>query len=207
MPPAVDAVLFDLGGVVIDIDFGRCFAHWAASAGRPLEEITEAFVADGAYEAHERGELDATGYFAVVRQTLGLDLDDETLLAGWCDIYLDVVDGVVPLLEAAAAHVPLYAFTNTNPSHVTAYSARFGSQLAMFDRVFTSCDLGLRKPEVEAFRTIASAIAVAPERILFLDDSEANVAGAVAAGLQAAHTTSVSATEAALAARSLLSSP
>jgi putative hydrolase of the HAD superfamily len=200
----VDALLFDLGGVVIEIDFGRCFAAWGEASGRAAEDIAAAFTADDAYEAHEVGRLDAAGYFASVRASLGLALDDDVLLAGWCDIYLGVVDGIVPLLDAAARHRPLYAFTNTNPSHVAAYAERFADQLHVFRRVFTSSDLGLRKPEAEAFHAVADAIGVEPGRVLFLDDSPANVEGALAAGLQAVHVTTVDATRAALEARSLV---
>jgi hypothetical protein len=52
-----DALLFDLGGVVIDIDFGRMFARRAAYAGLPPEAIRAQFSFDALYERHERGEI------------------------------------------------------------------------------------------------------------------------------------------------------
>jgi putative hydrolase of the HAD superfamily len=53
----VDALLFDLGGVVIDIDLGRAFTRWAAAAGTTVETIRSRFTFDAAYERHERGEI------------------------------------------------------------------------------------------------------------------------------------------------------
>jgi len=56
--------------------------------------------------------------------------------------------------------------------------------------VFTSCDIGLRKPEAAAFAHIVSEIGVPASRILFFDDTLENVEGARACGLQAVHVTS-----------------
>jgi putative hydrolase of the HAD superfamily len=69
--------------VVFDIDFGRAVASWAAAAGVPVETIRARFVMDVAYERHERGELAAGEYFAALRASLGIDVPDAALVAGW----------------------------------------------------------------------------------------------------------------------------
>ena len=56
-------------------------------------------------------------------------------------------------------------------------------------RVITSCDIGARKPEAEAFRRVAAIAGLPPERLAFFDDLEENVAGARRAGLQAQRVT------------------
>lgn len=181
----VEVLLFDLGGVVIEIDFGRCFAHWARASGRDATELRSRFSMDAAYAAHERGTIDAAGYFSAVRASMELDLSDSDLLHGWNDIYVGPIAGVAPLLAAARAVFPLHAFTNTNPSHQAVWAHRFANELAVFDRTFVSSELGLRKPDPEAFDAVATALNASPDRILFFDDSTENVAGARAAGLQA----------------------
>jgi putative hydrolase of the HAD superfamily len=55
---AADALLFDLGRVVIDIDFDRTVARWAAHAGCDPADLAARFSRDDAYQRHERGELD-----------------------------------------------------------------------------------------------------------------------------------------------------
>ena len=89
---SVDVLLFDLGGVVIDIDFGRCMARWATRAGLDPEDVAARFSFDAAYEEHERGTLDAAGYFESLRQLLSVDVADRELLEGWNDIYLGEVN-------------------------------------------------------------------------------------------------------------------
>ena len=54
-----------------------------------------------------------------------------------------------------------------------------------FDQTFYSCDLGLAKPDPAYFRAILAAIDVPASSVLFIDDNEANVAGAASVGLQA----------------------
>ena len=190
-PESVEVLLFDLGGVVIDIDFGRCLRHWATSADRDVDDIAARFAFDVPYEEHERGRLDAAGYFAAVRVALSVELDDATLLAGWNDIYLGLVGGIEPLLAAASQRFPLHAFSNTNASHEDEWSVRFASELAVFRSIFVSPEIGERKPDRASYEAVVAAIGVAPSRVLFFDDSLENVVGATDAGLQAVHVRSV----------------
>ena len=76
----LDALVFDLGNVLLPIDFGRAFASWGEAAGIPASTLEQRFSFDEAYCAHERGELDASGYFARLRGTLGVALSDAQLL-------------------------------------------------------------------------------------------------------------------------------
>ena len=79
MPSATasaDALLFDLGGVVIQIDFARAIQAWADAARVPASQVHARFSLDAGYEAHERGEIGPVGYCAHLRQTLGLGIAD-----------------------------------------------------------------------------------------------------------------------------------
>jgi putative hydrolase of the HAD superfamily len=182
-----DALLFDLGGVIIQIDFGRAIAHWATASSRPVATIQSRFSMDDAYCRHERGEIDAKEYFAALRSSLGVDLSDAELIEGWNSIYLGVVPGVMPLLQRLRERIPTYAFTNSNRTHQPVTQRLYAEPLACFHKVFSSCDLGLRKPDREAFEAIAEEIKTPLSRILFFDDTLANVEGARAIGMPAVH--------------------
>ena len=67
---SVKALIFDLGGVVIDIDFNNVFLRWADYSNRSVNEIRSKFSFDHRYEAHERGEIDSTDYFNSLRQSV-----------------------------------------------------------------------------------------------------------------------------------------
>jgi FMN phosphatase YigB (HAD superfamily) len=180
----VRALLFDLGGVVIEFDFARAFRFWASRAGCDSKVIEDRFSLDSAYEQHERGEIDAATYFATLRRSLGIDISDTDFIAGWNDVYLGPVGGIGEALSVAQQHVPLFAFTNSNPTHKSVWEVRYAKELKPFHTIFVSSDLGLRKPDPEAFRLVTKSMGVRPADVLFFDDSSVNVAGAEIAGMQ-----------------------
>jgi putative hydrolase of the HAD superfamily len=181
----VRALLFDLGGVIVELDWDRAFRHWAQHAGADAEAIRRRFSFDAPYERHERGEIDAAAYYASLRESLGLDLPHEVFDFGWKAIFAREVAQTVELLRELQGRIPLYAFSNTNPAHYEAWSGRFAEALRPFERIFTSCEIGARKPERAAFERVARDIGQPLDAILFLDDTEENVTGARAIGMPA----------------------
>jgi len=188
---AFDALLFDLGGVVLSIDFARMFARWAYHAGEELDTIRARFSFDTFYARHERGEIEASKYFASLRSSLRINLTDAQFTDGWTAIYVGEIRGVPQLLRSLKDQIPLYAFTNSNPTHMGVWANLYAETLKNFRRVFVSSDLGVRKPEPEAFAKVATAIGVPLSRILFFDDTKENVESARAIGMQAIHVNSV----------------
>jgi putative hydrolase of the HAD superfamily len=187
MTPRAEALLFDLGGVIIELDWDRAFSYWAQRAGRPTEDIRAGFAFDAPYERHERGEIGADEYFASLRASLGIDLSAEEFNEGWGRIFVREIPETVALLRSLAARVPLYAFSNSNAAHQAVWSRDYARALEPFRKVFVSSGIGKRKPDREAFAHIAREIGVPLERILFFDDTMENIEGARAAGLLAVH--------------------
>jgi len=185
MTRRIEALLFDLGGVVIEIDFHRVFAAWAGHAGVPVSELQKRFAFDAAYQRHERGEIAAVAYFGAVRGALGVSLSDAQMEQGWNAIFIGEMPGVAQLLAGLAPRLPLYAFSNSNATHRAFWQTRYARTLAPFRDVFVSCDLGARKPEARAYEQVAAAVGAPSSRILLLDDTEENVLGARRAGMQA----------------------
>jgi putative hydrolase of the HAD superfamily len=184
---SVDALLFDLGNVVIEIDFNRAVAHWAAHGRCEENLIRERFRHDHAYDQYERGRIDFDTYFSTLRTNLGVDISDPYLRDGWNAILIGAMPGISDLLARAAERFPLYALTNSNPEHQKYLADRFADVLRPFKQVFVSSEIGLRKPEPDAYRHVVDVIGVPASRILFFDDLIENVEGARACGLQAVH--------------------
>jgi FMN phosphatase YigB (HAD superfamily) len=181
----VDALIFDLGGVLVDVDFRRVLAEWAIAANVAQDRLAARFGPDEAYCAHERGELNETEYFASLRESLAIDLRDEQFLSGWNAIFGAPIEGMEWLVRALSRKLPVYVFSNTNRAHRAHWGPRYRALLAPIREVICSCDIGLRKPDPQAFLHVASRIGVKPSRAVFFDDLEDNVAGARAAGLHA----------------------
>jgi glucose-1-phosphatase len=186
-PRSVDALLLDVGGVLVDISFERAVRHWSRCAGVQLERLAERFAFDADYEAHERGELSAPEYYAALRKTLGISLCDRDFEAGWCSILAGVIPGAVEVLAGLSARTPIYLFSNTNAVHYARWRSDYAELLAPVRAVFCSHELGARKPTLEAFKKVCSAIGSEPARIAFFDDTMENVQGAERAGMVAFH--------------------
>jgi HAD superfamily hydrolase (TIGR01509 family) len=182
---AIDALLFDLGGVLLEIDFVRVTRRWAELAGVDEQRIAARFTHGEAYERHERGEIEAPEYFAALRRELGIGLTDAQLEEGWNRVFVDSIAPTVALLQPLAARLPLHVFSNTNRTHHRHWAQHYARALAPIGRRFLSFEMGSRKPERESFEHVARELDVPLERILFFDDTAANVAGAQAVGMPA----------------------
>jgi putative hydrolase of the HAD superfamily len=189
-PNSADALLFDLGRVVIDIDFGKALTCWAGHAGRAPADLAARFVREESYRHHEVGQIEDAAYFQSLRDSLGIGISDAQFLEGWNAIFAGEMPGIAPLLKRAAARLPLYAFSNTNRPHVEHFSKAYADVLGHFREMFLSSTIGLRKPDAAAYDHVVKAIGVPASRIVFFDDLADNIEGARARGLVAVHVTS-----------------
>jgi FMN phosphatase YigB (HAD superfamily) len=188
-PNSADALLFDLGRVVLDIDFGQALAIWAGHAGCAPADLAARFVRDEAYRHHEIGKIEDAVYFQSLRDALRIGITDVQFLQGWNAIFVGEMPGIAPLLKRAAGRLPLYAFSNTNRPHVEYFSKEYADVLGHFRELFLSSTIGLRKPDAAAFDHVVKAIGVPASRIVFFDDLADNIAGARACGLTTVHVT------------------
>jgi len=199
-PGSADALLFDLGRVVLDIDFSRVMRIWASHAGCAPDDLAARFVVNDSFRDHEMGRIDDAAFFGNLRQSLGIGISDAQFLEGWNAIFAGEMPGIAPLLSRAAAKMPLYAFSNTNRPHVAHFSKTYADVLGHFREIYLSSSIGLRKPEEAAYHHVVSAIGAPASRIVFFDDSADNIAGGRAYGLTAVHVRSSDDVAAALAA-------
>ncbi len=189
-PGAADALLFDLGRVVLDIDFNKTLSCWAGHAGCEVAQLLARFNRDDAYLRHERGEIDDAEFFARLRISLGIELSDTQFLEGWNAIFSGEMPGIAGHLARAKKRVPLYAFSNTNGAHADHFSVVYADVLGHFREIFLSSNIKLRKPDAAAYDHVVKAIGVPAPRIVFFDDLAENIEGARARGLIAVHVTS-----------------
>lgn len=186
-PQNIEGLLFDLGGVVIEINFERALQAWNQWTLLPIEEMRDRFRMDEIYEKHERGEVEASEYFTHLRSVLELEASDAEIALGWNAIFLNEIVETVNYIRAVNNNLPCFAFTNSNPTHQISWMIAFPRVVESFHQIFVSSELGLRKPEREAFEAIADATGIDLDAMLFFDDTEKNVKGAQAVGMHAVH--------------------
>lgn len=185
-------LLFDFGGVLVDLDKERCLRAFR-ELGIDARPYLDSFVQAGVFSRFELGETDAAGFCRELRQVAGCgDVADGDILEAWRGFLLDVPVPRLETLLRARRNYPVYVLSNTNSVHWEMASGGYfrykGLRLDdFFDGVFLSYELGLAKPDPEIFKTVARRIGGEPDDILFFDDSEENCAAARRCGLRTQH--------------------
>ena len=131
LPHSVDALLFDLGRVVLDIDFNRVTANWASHAGCEPAQLVGRLKPNDAWRRHERGEISDAEFFESLRGSLGIAISDVQFLEGWNAIFTGEMPGIAASLARAGQKLPLYAFSNTNDAHVTHFSHAYRASCSL----------------------------------------------------------------------------
>lgn len=104
--PTTRAVLFDLGGVLLDIDFQRALDAWAPHSRLTPEQMRERFRFDERFHSHETGGTDNTGYFVHLREALALECGLDVVQAGFNSILIAEIEETVQMLEAVRVRSP-----------------------------------------------------------------------------------------------------
>lgn len=176
-------IIFDLGKVVFNLSFDRTFQFWSTASGRQLDGIKSKFRFDGLFDKFESGKISSKKFRAEVSQRLDLKLSDEAFDKGWCDIYLDVYNGIDNLLVDLKRNYKLVALTNTNIIHDRVWKAKYADTLRHFEKVFCSHELKTKKPESKAYQIVLDYLQVKPQQTIFLDDNINNIKGAAELGI------------------------
>ncbi len=179
------AVLFDLGNVILELDVRRVFAHWADLSGESTDTLITRWVLDEAYRRHETGQLDFHDYAAHLSRMLDIELPASGWQAGWNALFRGPYADVTARLPSLSARLPCFCFTNTNPTHQAQWQRDYPDAIKGFRKIYVSSEIGRRKPDPESYRWVASDMGFAPGEIHFIDDSQANVDGAISAGMRA----------------------
>ena len=202
-PERPEALVLDLGGVAARWHPERRLTALAQLSGLPEATIDQLVFESGFDDAGERGRFTPDLFLAELRTLLGLTGDGagpDELRAAWASAY----EPAGPVLRlASGARCTTALLTNNGPLLEAALEHELADVGRAFDQHLFSWRLGAAKPDPAAFGAAADALGVAPERILFADDSQANVDAARAAGWQAVRFTTTLDLQAALTAADL----
>lgn len=183
----IKALLFDLGGIVINIDVRASIAGFAELAGMAIETLQHDFHADALYHDYECGKLTTAQYFRYLQSRLGIMVSDQQMTEAWNAMLGDLNQDTFEAINQVRTQLPCYAFSNTNTAHKEKLFVSYPDVMDLFNSIYFSCDLGARKPDRIAYQLVAKRLGVEPGKILFFDDSPVNVSGALDAGFQAVH--------------------
>jgi glucose-1-phosphatase len=184
----VDLVLFDLGGVLIEVAGVSAMLELTGITSE--EELWRRWLTCRWVRRFESGGCSEMEFAAGVVADWQLELSPAAFLEAFRKWPTGPLPGAVELVAQTRESVATGCFSNTNALHWHGHIAAW-PLASLFGHRFLSFELGLLKPDTAAFAQVADLLEVPAERVLFLDDNAMNVAGAAAAGFQAARVVGV----------------
>jgi FMN phosphatase YigB (HAD superfamily) len=177
-------VIFDLGGVLVSVDFIQACARFAVDAKVPAGAVRDAIAEGKEKIAFDTGRLSAQQFAAHFCGSLGMRLPYTEFAEIWCDIFTEKRE-VTGLLDEIGKHADLMLLSNTDPLHLDYIRHHFGF-LAKFRHLVLSYEVGYAKPAPPIYERAISLCAPGGSMIYF-DDVPEFVAAARACGLPAEH--------------------
>jgi HAD superfamily hydrolase (TIGR01509 family) len=186
----VKNIIFDLGGVILNLDNQRTEDAFVALGVKNFREYFGHGFAASFFKDYEVGRIDDRQFIDAVRQLTGLAVPDQSIIDSWNALLLDFPAERIQLLTELRKKYRLFLFSNTNAMHLAAlrqtWSGTFGegSLDDHFEKTYYSHLLGMRKPDRESFEHILRENQLIGSETLFVDDAIVNVEGAELAGLK-----------------------
>lgn len=186
------AFIFDLGGVIIDIDPERTIKQLTMLPHGRRQKLDIQALTKLSLQ-FETGKVDEELFRAGLREILITNVPDEALDNAWNAMLLSIDPDKITLLEELKEQQPIYLLSNTNSLHLREVHNRLRavSRYRNFDELFIKCYYshleGVKKPNPELFRHVIVENDLDVSTTYFLDDLAENLAGATEAGLQVSH--------------------
>lgn len=182
-------IIFDLGGVILNIDYFKTSAAFKSIGGDQFDAIYSQAQQNFLFDDLETGNISEKAFFAELNTLLGGNYTPEELIKAWNAMLLDFPMSRIEKLEQLGKEYRIFLLSNTNETHLAAFkiiaeqSVGYGRFVNCFEQVFYSHQIGARKPNIDAFEHVLNAGKLEPNQTLFIDDSPQHLVGAKVCGI------------------------
>ena len=194
MLEGIKSVIFDLGGVIYGVDYHKTINAFKALGIDRFEEVYAKAGQSDLFNDLEEGKISRDVFVERIKTLSGQDMISSHIFIAWNSMLLGFMPDALTCLKRLRGSYRLFLLSNTNEIHIQEIESRVGAEVfsdfcALFEKVYLSHELGLRKPHPEVFTHIIEEQGLAASETLFIDDSIQHVEGAIKAGLRAYHLT------------------
>lgn len=177
------AIVFDLGKVLVDFDWMRAARRFAQRCPLPAPLLLARFISANPLVAFEKGRLTPEAFFEEARRLTGFTGGYEEFRDGFADIFTEMPEMIAAHARLRAAGFPTYVFSNTNILAVEHIRAQFPF-FANFDGYIYSYEHDAMKPEARLYEVVEAVSGRRGADLLYLDDRPENVDVGAARGWQ-----------------------
>ncbi|NCI45062.1 HAD family hydrolase [Sediminibacterium soli] len=186
------SLIFDLGGVILDIDFALTHQAFELEGVEGFERLYSQQAASPFFVDFEKGEKTAQQFFDHIRNICGCPLSDETIRRCWNALIIGFDPAKIDWLGKLTAKYQVFLFSNTNIIHYQEFAKQFYTLKGrdfndLFVKAYYSHEMGLRKPDPQSYQSILTEQGLQAAETLFIDDTLKNIEAAKELGLQTIH--------------------
>ncbi len=198
LEPSIKSLIFDLGGVIIDLSVDHTLQAFSDLSRTKKEKIEELFVSAPGFEEYEKGLISDDDFRNFVRKVYGIQCSSDEIDACWNAMLLGLPVIKLALLKNLKQHYNVFLLSNTNGIHLDyinqvmlpALGQEEPSLDSYFHRSYYSHRMKKRKPNADIFEQVLEENSLIPHQTLFLDDNKCNIEGAHQLGIKTLHVTS-----------------
>ncbi|HEY0653804.1 MAG TPA: HAD family phosphatase [Chryseosolibacter sp.] len=195
MDKSIKTLVFDLGGVILDLAVDKTIAAFASLAGISQEKATSIFHTSPEFNLYEKGGMTDQQFREFLKSAYTPKASDHEIDRAWNQMLGSIPVEKLKLLERLKTQYQVLLLSNTNEIHLGYINAKLLPAEAThldqyFHRAYYSHRMQKRKPDAEIFQQVLDENNLVAEQTLFLDDNLMNIKGAQGVGIKTVHVTS-----------------
>ena len=181
------AIIFDLGAVILNINYQNTIDEFTKLGVNNAATFYSKKVQTNLFNQIETGMISSNEFLkALQKETKNANINQ--VEKAWNAMLLDLPEERIQLIEKLKNNYSIYLLSNTNAIHIDAIKKQLGKRkwlafCKLFDKMYLSHELGLRKPDVKIFEYILNEQKLKAEEVFFIDDSPQHIAGAKKIGI------------------------
>ena len=189
----IQNLIFDLGGVLLNLHFDRTYEAFARAGNRSVEEIRAMIDKSSFFNDYEKGLLSDDEFRAAIREMLQSSLSDDEIDTAWSAMLGEIPLERLQLLKRLRGKFKIFLLSNTNSIHLPNFDKIVKTVCddpglrSFFDEAYYSHVLKMRKPDREIYEHVLKQHQLNPAFTLFLDDHLPNLQGAEETGIKTFH--------------------
>lgn len=190
MEKSVSTILFDLGGVILNLDYNRTIEAFKIIGENNFEKMYSQAQQNNTFDCFETGKISPDEFRSHLKEILGSGITDQEIDNAWNAMLLDLPKERLDFLTELKKKYRILLFSNTNAIHLKKFREIIFNQHGdlnllekTFHKTYYSHEIGLRKPHSEAFEYILNEQNLSSQEVVFIDDSIQHVEGAKSIGI------------------------
>lgn len=187
---ATKNVVFDMGGVIINIDYDLTINAFKALGYHNFSKMYAQYTADETFSLLETGKISESDFYKRIIEKGPGDTTMESIKMAWNAMLLDFRISSISFLHQLRHKKNIYLLSNTNVIHLEDVRSNYAATISkhpmdeLFLKSWYSNEIGYRKPVKECFEYILTDANIEAEETLFVDDSYNNIETAVVLGFK-----------------------